>query len=590
MQSAIHLIIALLVFLSPLKTYAADNFGLAMHGEPKYGPNDTHLEYANPLAPKGGSLKIASIGSFDSINPYSIKGVPAEGLSLVYDKLMQRVWDEPFTLYPLIAESFQAAPDRSWIEFKINPKAKFQDGSPITADDVLYSFTTLKDNGRPNMRRIYKLVQRAEKTGPLSIKFSFGEGYDRESIMIIAMIPILSKSWGEKNGFETDITKTPLLNGPYKIKTVDAGKKIVYERDPNYWGADLLVNAGHYNFDTITYEYFRDDTIALEALRKGDLDLRRELDIRKWENNYTQINPAVFKRLEIPHQRPERTMAMIFNMRRPPFNDIKIRKALSLAFDQDWISKNIYFNKLSRINSYYPNSPLDGSSPPSDAVKNILSPWKDLLPPEALNGTISVSDSRSERERLREASQLLKQAGWGILNGKLTNIKSGQPFEFELILSSAAEEKIALTYQRALERLGIGMKIRVLDSAAFQNKKIKYDYDMMLFFWQNSLSPGTEQALYWSCQSVNAESQLNFSGICNPALDTLIKRISDAKTYDDLTAAAQAIDRILLTQNISIPLFYKGSDYVAMKTDIHMPSITPIYGFIMETLWRAEQK
>lgn len=578
------------MFLAPLKTYAADNFGLAMHGEPKYGPNDTHLEYANPHAPKGGSLKIASIGSFDSINPYSIKGVPAEGLSLVYDKLMQRVWDEPFTLYPLIAESFQAAPDRSWIEFKINPKAKFQDGSPITADDVLYSFTTLKDNGRPNMRRIYKLVQRVEKTGPLSIKFSFGEGYDRESIMIIAMIPILSKSWGEKNGFETDITKTPLLNGPYKIKTVDAGKKIVYERDPNYWGADLLVNAGHYNFDTITYEYFRDDTIALEALRKGDLDLRRELDIRKWENNYTQINPAVFKRLEIPHQRPERTMAMIFNMRRPPFNDIKIRKALSLAFDQDWISKNIYFNKLSRINSYYPNSPLDGSSPPSDAVKNILSPWKDSLPPEALNGKISVSDSRSERERLREASQLLKQAGWCILNGKLTNIKSGQPFEFELILSSAAEEKIALTYQRALERLGIGMKIRVLDSAAFQNKKIKYDYDMMLFFWQNSLSPGTEQALYWSCQSVNAESQLNFSGICNPALDTLIKRISDAKTYDDLTTAAQAIDRILLTQNISIPLFYKGSDYVTMKTDIHMPSITPIYGFIMETLWRAEQK
>ena len=534
-------------------------FGLAMHGGAKYSSASKYLEYTNPDAPKNGALKIAAIGTFDTLNPYSIKGQAAKNMNLVYDRLMRRVWDEPFTMYPLIAERVEIPDDRSSITFHINPKARFHDGTPITASDVEFSYNTLKDHGRPNMRNIYKLVSNVEITSEQQITFTLGEGYDRETIMIIAMMPIISKEWWKNRGFDKTITEIPLLNGAYRIKESEISKKITYERVDDYWAKDLFVNIGHYNFDEITYEYYRDNTIALEAFKKGDLNLRREWDVSKWRTAYEGMNANQIK-LIAPHQRPERAHGFIFNLRRTPFDDINVRKALSLAFDEDWVSKNLFHGEFKRIDSYYPNS--------------------------VLSGAVQIKEEKTSfRLNLRSAADLLNKSGWIIENGKRIHKDTKEPLSFELLLSTPQEEKIAITYQRSLERLGIDMKIRMMDSATFQKRKNDYDYDMIAFYWQNSLSPGTEQSLYWSCKAANEPARFNYSGICKKELDEAARQIPNAKTYTELTNYAHEIDRILLSEYISIPLFYKGVDYIAHGKNIKHPEITPTYGVVTESWW-----
>ncbi|MCK5385322.1 MAG: ABC transporter substrate-binding protein, partial [Alphaproteobacteria bacterium] len=303
---------------------------LAMHNQSQYNETSTHLSYVNPDAPKGGSLKIAAIGTFDTLNPYSLKGQPPENMNLIYDRLMRRVWDEPFTMVPLIAQSVNIPDDRSSITFHLNPEARFHDDSAITSQDVLFSFETLKEHGRPNMRRIYRLVEKAEIIDNHTIRFALGDTYDRETVMIIALMPVISKNWWETRDFDSTLLEPPLANGPYRIKEMEQGRTITYEHIKDYWAKDLFANKGQYNFDTITYNYFRDDTIALEAFKKGDLDLRREWDVSKWQSAYDDISPDMI-RLSAPHQRPERTHGFIFNLRRKPFDDLNVRKALTLA-------------------------------------------------------------------------------------------------------------------------------------------------------------------------------------------------------------------------------------------------------------------
>ncbi len=551
-----------LIFIS-FSAYAQENpsyiFGLAMHGQAKYSEQSHHLDYVNPNAPKGGALKIAAIGTFDSLNPYSIKGQAAKNMELAYDRLMRRVWDEPFTMYPLIAEHVEVADDRASITFHINPKARFHDGSPITAKDVLFSYETLKEHGRPNMRNIYKLVSKAEILGTHIIRFDLDEGKTRETVMILAMMPILSQTWWSEHDFDSTITTPPLLNGPYRIKESQIGRKITYERVKDYWAKDLFVNIGQYNFDEITYEYYRDDTIALEAFKKGDLNFRREWDIGKWYAAYKVMNKDNTL-LSAPHKRVERSSGFIFNLRRPPFDDINVRKALSLAFDYEWVVKNIFHGEFNRVDSFYPNS--------------------------SLKYPILREEQHIDfRQRLKLASEILKEASWVIENGKRVNKITKEPLSFELMISTKQEEKIALTYQRTLERLGIDMHIRMNDSATFQERKSNYDYDMIAFYWQNSLSPGTEQMLYWSCEAANQPARFNFSGICKPELDRLAKAIGGAKTYDELINYAHMIDRILLSEYISIPLFYKGVDYIAHHKDIKYSDVIPIYGVVIESWW-----
>ncbi len=566
----------------------AQSYGLAMHGAPKYNADDAHLDYVNPQAPKGGNLKIAAIGTFDTINPYSIKGKAAQGLNLVYDRLMGRVWDEAFTMYPLIAERVEVPEDRSSITVFINPKARFHDGSAITAQDVVFSFETMKESGRPNMRQIYRLVERVETLDNMSVKFSFGEGYDQETAMIIAMMPVLSKAYWQDKIFDSTTLDKPILNGAYRIKNIDVGRSITYERVKDYWAKDLMTNVGHNNFDTITYEYYRDDTVAFEAFKTGDLNLRREWDAGKWASAYdfpaAQDGRVVLEALE--HGRPERARALIFNTRREPFNDINVRKALNLLFDFEWVNKNIFHSQYQHSNSYFPNSELAAPDNPSDAELSLLNPYKNQLDSVvfgALPQPVTTADNTARRANMVKADHLLKDSGWLIVDGK--RVKDGKPFAFEIVIDAPENEKIALHFKRALSKMGITVNIRVLDAAAYRGRLNDYDFDMTLYYWLSSLSPGTEQNLYWTCKAAEEPARWNFPGICDPVIDSIAASIPTAKTREDLVTRMHVLDRLLMHGVYSIPLYYGGVDYVGYWNPIKRPETTPLYGMVMETWW-----
>lgn len=539
---------------------AAESWGLAMHGQPKYTEKSAHLEYANPDAPKGGTLTLDAIGSFDTLNPYSIKGNAAKGLNLVYDRLMGRVWDEPFTMYPLIAERVEVPEDRSSLTVHINPKARFHDGSPITADDVIFSYETLKTQGRPNMRQIYKLADVVEKRDERTVYFHFGNGYDRETVMIFAMMPVLSKKYWEGKTFDQTTLDVPLLNGPYKIAQIDPGRRIVLERVKDYWANDLLTAIGHNNFDRIVYDYYRDDTVAFEGFKAHTTDLRREYDAAKWAAGYDfpAIRDGRVIKEALPHGRPEKVRAFIFNTRRPPFDDLRVRKALELLFDAEWVNKNLFHGQFKRIESYFPNSEL--AAPQGKKDKGL-----------------------SPRNKLLEADRILKEAGWIVENGK--RVKDGKLFTFEIMLGAPEDEKIALNFKRGLEKMGIDAQIRVLDSAAFTRRLNDYDYDMTLYFWLSTLSPGTEQPLYWSCAAADQPARWNFAGICDPEIDRLAGTIAATKTREELVSMVRELDSRLLAGHYMIPLFYPGVDYVAYWKPVERPVKTPLYGMVLETWW-----
>lgn len=531
-----------------------------MVGEPKYGPDSPHIAYANPDAPKGGTLRQAAIGSFDTVNPYNIKGRMAVGLDLVTDRLMSRVWDEPFTMYPLIAEKVDVPDDRSSATFTLNPKARFHDGSPITADDVMFSFETLREFGRPNMRRIYKLAS-AKKLDDRRVTFNFGEGYDRETVMIFAMMPILSKTYWTGKQFDSTTLTPALGSGPYKVTSVDPGRQIVYERVKDYWAADLLPNRGHNNFDRIIYDYYRDDSVAFEAFKAGNANFRREWDASLWRNGYgfpAVKNGRVTQDI-LKHGRPDRVRAFIFNTRRAPFDDIRVREAMDLLFDFDWVNTSLYHGEYKRINSYFPNTEL-----------------------AAQNDAPAAKDKRAD---MRRADMLLKEAGWVIKNGRRVNDKTGKAFDFEILLDDPGNEKVALALVRNLERMGIAARVRVLDSAAFRGRLNDYDYDMTLYFWLSTLSPGTEQYLYWSCEAAKEPGRWNYAGVCDPSIDTLSKSIASAQTRDELVGRVKSLDSALMAGHYMIPLYYNPQDYVAYWAPIKRPETVPLYGLVIETWW-----
>ncbi|QQG37376.1 MAG: ABC transporter substrate-binding protein [Micavibrio aeruginosavorus] len=543
-------------------------YGLAMNDTPKYASGASHLDYVNPNAPKGGTLTQSAIGTFDNLNPFNIKGTVAQGLSLVHDRLMQRVWDEPFTLYPLIAEKIDVPTDRSAITFYLDPRAKFQNGTPITADDILFSFQTLKEKGRPNMRRIYALVDNAEKHDDHTVHFSLGEGYDRETVMILAMMPVLSKAWWEGREFDATTLDIPNASGPYKIAQIDPGRKIIYERNPAYWAANLMVNKGQYNFDRMVFDYYRDDTVAFEAFKSGEFDLRREADAGKWAKGYDfpAAKNGMVKVEMLAHGRPEKVRSLIFNIRRPPFDDARVREALSLALDFEWMNANLYHGLYRRVNSYYPNSELAAG---------------DWIPP-------SHKTPAESRTNLKKADELLKDAGWIISNGqRIKQDSPTTPLTFEIMLGSPDDEKVALAFARNLKKLGVEPRVRVLDSAAFTGRLNEYDYDMVLHFWLSTLSPGTEQVLYYGCEAGKQKARWNFPGICDPKIDTLALSVANAPTRADMMQLVKELDRALLAGHYMIPLNYAGVDYVAYKSRLQRPDVLPLYGMVLESWWTS---
>ncbi len=537
-----------------------------MVGAPKHGPDDTHLEYANPDAPKGGTLRQAAIGTFDTVNPFTLKGKAPGGLNLVYDRLMARTWDEPFTLYPLIAEKVTVPDDRSAVTFHLNPNAVFHDASPITSQDVLFSFETLKEAGRPNMRRLYKLAT-PDIIDDRTIKFTFGEGYDRETVMIFAMMPILSKAyWSDKTFDQTTLTP-PLGSGPYKIAEIDPGRKITYERVRDYWAKDLLINKGHHNFDRVVFDFYRDTSVAFESFKSGGLDLWREWDAGNWHSAYDfpDARNGAVKIETLTHGRADKVRGFIFNTRRAPFDDIRVRQAFNLLFDFDWVNQNLFHGAYKRTVSYYPNTDL------SYAPKT----------PET---------SPTGRAAMRQADTLLKEAGWIVKDGKRISQDTNTPLKFEILVDDPSQEKIALALVRNLERMGINPRVRVLDTAAFRDRLNSYDYDMIIYKWNATLSPGSEQMLYWSCDAKDRDGQWNFAGICDSEIDSLAAQIPMAKSRAELIEFTSALDQKLLDGRYMIPLYYNPYDFVAYRPPLARPAQIPLYGMVIESWWMDSPK
>jgi len=580
------LLLAIALIFASTPAVAESTYAIAMHGAPLYKADFKSVDYANPDAPKGGELRLSRTGTFNNLNNHVILGNNAEGLEYLNDKLMQRAWNEPFTMYGLVAESIDVAPDRSWISFHLRKEAKFHDGKPMTAEDVKYSYEMYRKHGHPVRRRVYGLITNVKISSPRDIKFTFGPGYDHESVMILAMMPVLPKHYWEKHEFAKTTLVPPLGSGPYKITTVETGRKVVYTRVKDYWAKDLPINRGHYNFDTITYTYFRDDDIALQAFKAGDYDLRREFDIAKWQMRYDfkALTEGKVVKEEIAHQRPEALKAMIFNLRRPMFADRRVREALSLMFNHSWLNNTLFFGKLKTITSAFPNSELASTGKPQGEEMRLLEKYKADLPPEVF-GDAYAPPGADLRANKRRAIALLKEAGWTFKNEKLLNAK-GEPFVFEILLGDHTDEKSALEFTRDLKRIGIAARVRAVDNAQFVGRLDAYDYDMVVHKWTSTLSPGNEQVNYWGVKSANTRGARNYAGIDNPAIDALADSIGRSETRELLVARCRALDRALMQGHYMIPLFYLGRDLAAHVTELARPSVTPVYGMVLETWWR----
>ena len=575
---------------------AQPQYGVAMHGAPKYGPDLTHLDYVNPDAPKGGELRLALAGTFDSLQPFIIKGSAAAGRQYVFESLLKRVWDEPFSLYGLIAESVEMPDDRSWVAFTLRPEAHFQDGSPITVDDVIFSMETLRDQGRPNHRLFYSKVGRTERLGERTVKFIFKEEEaDRELPLIMGLMPIVSKAYYTEREFNKTSLEPPLGSGPYRIVKVDPGRTVVYERDENYWGRDLPINRGQYNFERIHYDYFRDGNVLIEAFKAGEYDLRAEPSAERWATNYSF--PAVAEgkvKLEtLPNTRPSGMRGFVFNTRREIFADVRVREAISQLFDFEWTNKNLLHGAYKRTTSYFANSELAASGLPSAEELVLLEPFRGQIPESVFTTEfkVPVSDgSGNVRPALRRARALLKEAGWEVRERKMRRVSDGRRFAFEILLVSPSDEKIALTFARNLERLGVEAKVRTVESVQYTFLRRTYDYDMIINRWGISLSPGNEQAFYWGSEAADQEGTRNYMGVKDPAVDAMVEKIVASVDRAALVTAMHALDRLLLAGHYVVPLYHLTEDRVAYWDRLGRPEVTPIYGFVLETWWEDPVK
>ena len=581
-------LLAFLLLLAPTAAPAADH-AIAMHGVPKYGPDYTHFGYVNPDAPKGGDLVRSRIGSFDSLNPFTVKGVPADGLSLTYQSLLQRSWDEPFTLYVLLAESVSMPEDRGSVTFSIRPGARFHDGSPVTVDDVVFSLETLRDSGRPNHRFYYREVVEVRRNGPRRVTFVFRPGGNRELPLIMGFMPILSKASWQGRRFDATTYDPILGTGPYRIEDVDPGRSITYRRIAGHWSETLPAARGQHNFDRIRYDYYRDASAAFEAFKAGRVDLRAEPDPQRWAIGYDfpAAKRGDIALLERPHGRPSGMRGFVFNTRRPLFADPRVRRALGQAFDFAWVNRTYFHDAYARTTSYFDNSQLAAKGPPSPAELALLAPFRESLPP-ALFETAYLppgANPRGLRGALREARRDLAAAGWEIRDLRLVNRETGAPMRFEIMLARREDERLALAFARNLERLGVEVEIRTVDSAQYQDRLAAYDFDMIIHYWGLSLSPGNEQAFYWSSASATAEGTRNYPGIRQPAVDSLIGAITAAPDRAGLIAAVRALDRVLLWGDYVVPLYHLTSDRVAHWNKFGYPPAPPLYGFRPETWW-----
>jgi len=563
--------------------------GIAMHGDLAYPADFEHFAYANPDAPKGGTLTLSELGSFDSFNPFIIKGQPAASVGLIYETLTKRSLDEPFSEYGSLAESIEMPEDRSWVAFTLRENATWHDGKPVTVDDVIWSLETLKEEGSPFFRFYYQNVTKAEADGERRVKMTFDGTVNRELPLIVGQLPILPKHYFEDQPFEKTSLQPPLGSGPYKIKSFEPGRSIVYERVEDYWGRDIPVNRGRYNFDEVRYEYFRDANVALEGLKAGVYDFRAENSSKNWATGYSgpAIDNGLIVKEEIARQSGTGMQSYAFNLRRKKFQDPKVRQALAQAFDFEWTNKNLFYGQYVRTDSYFENSELASSGLPDEAELALLEPLRDQIPPEVFTETYQPptnDGSGNARKNLRTALNLLKEAGWTVEGGKLTN-EAGDSLDFEVLLVSPLFERITAPFAKNLERLGIQVSIRTIDPAQYQNRLEQFDFDMIVGSWGQSLSPGNEQRDFWGTEAAAREGSRNYLGIEDPAIDALIDKVIQASSREALVTASRALDRVLLWNHFVIPQYHSSVGRYAYWDKFERPEIDPKNGIDQFAWW-----
>jgi len=582
---------------------AAESHAIAMHGVPALPADFTNFSYANRAAPKGGRLVEGVLGSFDGLNPFIVKGLAPQGLraplvagnnaiaGYVVESLMVRGYDEPFTLYGLLAKTVETDAARTHVTFTLDPAARFSDGTPVTADDVLFSWALLRDHGRPNHRTYYSKVTTATAVGARSIRFDL-PGDDRELPLILGLMPVLAKHAVDPETFE-ETSMTPLMgSGPYRVSQVDPGKSITLMRNPDYWASDHAVNRGLWNFDEIRIDFYRDANSYHEAFKKGLFDARKEDDPGRWTAAYDfpAVRDGRVIKETFASSLPKPSINFVFNTRRPVFSDIRVREALALLFDFEWVNRAIFFGLYRRGASFFEDSELSARGRPADDRERVLlAPYPDAVRPDVMDGTWQppVTDgSGRDRTLLRRALALLASAGYELSGTELTERASGKPLSFEILTLNRDEERLALLYAAQLKRAGITAQVRLVDAVQYETRRIAFDFDMIEARWDESLSPGNEQAFYWSSAAADSNGSRNYMGVKSPAADAMIAALLKAGTREDVVAAVRALDRVLMSGSYVVPLFYAPEQWVARWATIARPEVTSMHGYVPETWWK----
>ncbi|WP_371872914.1 extracellular solute-binding protein [Notoacmeibacter sp. MSK16QG-6] len=602
--TGISMAAAICVTLVSSPVFAEPSHAIAMHGEPALPADFDHFPYANPDAPKGGKVTYGLPGTFNSVNPFIIQGDGVRGLNdlevgmNVFEPLMARSYDEPFTLYPLIAESVETDAERSFVEFQIDPRAAFSDGKPVRPEDVMFTFDLLAEKANPRYKRLRDKISKMERAGERGVRFTLDpELRDRELPLIIAMMPVLPEHAIDPENFDKSTLEPIIGTGPYTLSEVRPGERVTLTRNPDYWGKDIPSKKGFDNYDQIQIVYYRDQTARFESFKKGEIDIQIEQspfansDPARWAKRYDfpRAISGDVKKSTFESALPSGMRGIVFNTRRPPFDDPKVRRAIVNLFDFDWINRNIFDNAYVRIGSYFDNSVLNSQeAPASEAEKALLAPYSDQLLPEILAGqwTPPSSDGTGrDRDFVRNALSLFEDAGYKLEGRQLVG-PTGEPLSFELMIDGSDGEMIALSWQKTLALLGIRLNLRKVDTAQYFERRKRFDYDALIHFYSSSLSPGAEQIGRWSSVAADAEGSFNFAGAKDPAVDAMIDAMLAAKTQEEFRAAVHAYDRVLLSGFYVVPFYFMSEQRVAHDADLAYPQKTALYGFQLPTWWR----
>ncbi|MGH6712210.1 MAG: extracellular solute-binding protein [Bradyrhizobium sp.] len=588
--------LALALWLLPVaftgNARAAESYAIAMHGAPALPADFTHMPYAKPDAPKGGRLVWGVLGTFDSLNPFIVRGIAVQQIrGFVVESLMSRGNDEAFTLYGLIARSVETDDARSYVTFRLDPHARFSDGKPITADDVLFSWALLRDRGRPNHRQYYAKVAKAEALDPLTVRFDFGGTSDRELPLILGLMPVLPRHAVDPETFEDTTMTGPVGSGPYRVSAVRPGASVTLTRNPDYWGRDLPTNRGLWNFDEVRLDYYRESNGQFEAFKRGLYDFRVESEPLRWHDGYDfpAARSGELIRDAIKTGMPQPSEYLVFNTRRPLFADVRVRRALTLLFDFEWINRNYFFGLYARAGGFFAGSELSAyGRAADDRERELLKPYLAHIPPDILDGSfrLPVSDgSGRDRAALRAALTLLSEAGYDLDGAVLRQRTTRTPLSFEILATTRDQERIALAYQRDLKRAGIEARVRAVDPVQFDQRRLGYEFDMLQNRWDQSLSPGNEQSFYWGSQAADIPGTRNYMGARDPAIDALIAALLEARGRPEFVSAVRALDRTLMSGFYAIPLFNVAEQWIARWNRIEQPATTALTGYLPETWW-----